>query len=438
MAEHDDPFRMPEGGVPRPRPGGGRRPGPESTRFRPTVFAPPEPLADHHLHGALGTGLSPLLQAGSPLLLLAGRLRGSVAPMDVGGLRRHAMDALRRFEDQARAAGVANETVMAGRYALCASLDEAVMSTPWGGQSEWAQNPLLVTLHREAWGGEKFFDVLDRVAREPGKFADLLELQYLCLAFGFAGKYHVRERGHEQLAEVQRTLYRRVAEQREAPPPELSPRWRGLEDQRHRVVRQIPAWVVAAAAVAILAVTFTWYYSSLAEAAAPIQRALAGIGRDAFAPADFDAAPDGPTLKQLLAPAEKAGLLRVDEQGARTVVTLRAAGLFASGSADVDPGAVGTLRQVADALDKVPGRVLVVGHTDDQQVRSLRFQDNFHLSRERAVSVARVLRESPGTAGRVSWTGVGASEPLPSQANESAGDYRARNRRVEIVHVRGS
>ena len=42
-------------------------------------------------------------------------------------------------------------------------LDEAVLSTPWGGQSEWAQHPLLVALHREAWGGEKFFEMLDRI-----------------------------------------------------------------------------------------------------------------------------------------------------------------------------------------------------------------------------------------------------------------------------------
>lgn len=436
MAEYDDPFRMPEGAVPRPRPGGGRRPGPEPTRYRPTIMASAEPTIEPFT-GALGIGLSPLLQAASPLLLLAGRLRGSIAPMDVGGLRRHAMDALRRFEDQARGAGVPNETVMAGRYALCASLDEAVMSTPWGGQSEWAQNPLLVTLHREAWGGEKFFDVLDRVAKEPAKFTDLLELQYLCLVFGFAGKYHVRERGHDQLLEVQRTLFRRIAEQRETPPQELSLHWRGLEDQRHRVVRVVPAWVVAAAAVAILAITYTYYYSTLADAAAPVQRALAGLGRDAFA-ATSGVVPDGPTLKQLLAPAERSGLLRVDEQGGRTVVTLRAAGLFASGSADINPGAAGTLRQIASALDKVPGRVLVVGHTDDQQVRSLRYQDNFQLSRERAASVSKVLRESLSAAGRVSLTGVGASEPLPSVPGEPPDDYRARNRRVEIVHVRGS
>ncbi len=42
-------------------------------------------------------------------------------------------------------------------------------------------------------------------------------------------------------------------------------------------------------------------------------------------------------------------------------------------------------KRLTSALNKVPGRVLVVGHTDDQPIRSLRYQDNFELSRERAV-----------------------------------------------------
>ena len=86
------------------------------------------------------------------------------------------------------------------RGTRCApALDEAVLSTPWGNQSEWAQHPLLVALHREAWGGEKFFDMLDRISQDPARYIDLMELQYLGLAFGFAGKYQVQERGHEHL-----------------------------------------------------------------------------------------------------------------------------------------------------------------------------------------------------------------------------------------------
>ena len=82
------------------------------------------------------------------------------------------MDEIHKFEERARTAGIANETVLAARYALCASLDEAVLSTPWGAQSEWAQQTLLVALHREAWGGEKFFEMLDRISRDPARHID--------------------------------------------------------------------------------------------------------------------------------------------------------------------------------------------------------------------------------------------------------------------------
>ena len=163
----------------RPKPGGGRLRWGDGARQRPAAPTPDADPLPEAVHEFLGLGLNPLVRAASPLLLLGGQLRGSTSPMDVEGLRSHALHEIRRFEDQARAAGVASEIVTAARYVLCAHLDEAVLSTPWGSQSEWAQHPLLVTLHREAWGGEKFFDMLDRVSTDPGKYINLLELQYL-------------------------------------------------------------------------------------------------------------------------------------------------------------------------------------------------------------------------------------------------------------------
>jgi type VI secretion system protein ImpK len=76
---------------------------------------------------------------------------------------------------------------------------------------------------------------------------------------------------------------------------------------------------------------------------------------------------------------------------------------------------------------------LVVGHTDDQPLRSLRYADNFELSRERAMAVAQLLKPSLSNFSRVEWTGLGSTQPryLPA-ANP---DNRARNRRVEIVHI---
>jgi type VI secretion system protein ImpK len=437
MADTDDPF-LPSDLTARPRPGAGRRGMPDSGMYqRPAMprVAEVEPIPES-ARAFLGLGLNPLVQAASPLLLRMGQMRNATAgSVDVPSLRRAALEEIRRFEERARAAGVRNEIVLAARYVLCAGLDEAVLSTPSGSQSEWAQHPLLVALHREAWGGEKFFEMLDRIVVDPARHIDLIELQYLILALGFTGKYQMLERGHEQLADLQHNLHRTIQNQRGAAPADLSLQWRGLEDQRNRLIRYVPWWVVVAAACAILGVMFAIYYTRLATQANPLHERLALIGIEDFALPPPPAPPvPGPTLKKLLAPEESAGLLTVKEEGARSTVTLEASDLFKSGSADVNASYEPTLAKITDALNKVSGRVMVVGHTDDQAIKSFRYADNNELSRERAVSVANVLLKTGlDNPARLTWRGVGSSQPLsPGSDPES----RARNRRVEIIHLR--
>lgn len=437
MASSDDPFRSDATSI-RPRPGAGRRTYADGGRSRPPSaplgpFDGAEELPPAQVFQV--AGLNPLLQAASPLLLLITRLRETLTSTDVGALRRHALEEIRGFEERARMAEVPNEMALAARYTLCAGLDEAVLSTPWGHESEWAQHPLLIALHREAWGGEKFFEMLDRMSRDPARHIDLMELQYLLVAFGFEGKYRVQERGADQLAQVQQTLYRRIREYRGgATDRTLSLRWRGLEDRRNPLVRYIPWWMVALAALPILALTFIAYYSSLADLAAPLHGELARIGLEE--PVPPPAPVSGPSLKQLLAPEAERGLLTVEEEGHRTTITLPSGDLFSSGSAAVNPSYRDTLQRVTAALNQVPGSVRVVGHTDDQPMRSLRYQDNFELSRERAVNVVTLLQEGADNRARFQWVGVGSSQPR--YRPEAAPENRARNRRVEIVHVRGS
>jgi type VI secretion system protein ImpK len=393
-----------------------------------------EPIPES-ARAVLGAGLSPLVQAASPLLLLSARLRGTLAVPDVPGLRRSVLDEIQGFETRARASGIAHEVVLAARYALCAALDEAVLSTPWGAQSEWAQQTLLVALHREAWGGEKFFEMLDRISADPSRHIELMELQYLCIAFGFTGKYQVQERGHSRLAEVQQALYARIREYRGTPRQELSLRWQGVEDRRNPLIKYVPWWVVGAASLAVLAVAFTIFHARLGSAAADVKLTLAQIGTEPFASAA--AAPaSGPTLASLLQDAMASREVSVEEQGGRTVVTPLAANLFASGRAAVNAAHEELLLRIGRAIDQVPGNVLIVGHTDDQPFRSLRFGDNIELSRERARSVAEILRGVVANPSRLEWNGVGASQPRYEPA--SAPENRERNRRVEIVHVRGS
>ena len=130
---------------------------------------------------------------------------------------------------------------------------------------------------------------------------------------------------------------------------------------------------------------------------------------------------------------EAAGVLSVEERGNQTVVTLVASDLFGSGSAKLNPKYEATLQRIARALNQVRGQVFVVGHTDDQPLRSLRYQDNFELSRARATEVVKLLSLTIDNAARIQSSGVGDSEPRYKPP--SLPENRARNRRVEIIHV---
>src|SRR5262245_33616919 len=112
MADNDDPFSSPEPTKLRPRPGAGKRGWNEPARSTQQAPAPwatrVEPVSEA-AREMLGVGLNPLVQAASPLLLLTGQLRSTVTPLDVNGLRRHVVDEIRRFEENARTAEIRNE-----------------------------------------------------------------------------------------------------------------------------------------------------------------------------------------------------------------------------------------------------------------------------------------------------------------------------------------
>jgi type VI secretion system protein ImpK len=415
--------------APQPQGPAGYAPGNDSSRGPSAGSAP--------LTEFLSTGTNPLLQAAVPLLVLAGRLRGQIANADVESLRRQAIQEIRNFEERARKSDVPAEDVLAARYALCTVLDEAVLNTPWGAQSDWSTQSLLVTFHREAAGGEKFFQILDRVSGEPQRYLALLELLYVCLALGFEGKYRLDDRCAARLQEVREGLYHRIEGLRDSTEPELSPRWKGVEDRRNAVLRFVPWWVVAAACAALLVGAYIYFDSKLNTAAEPVSASLARIGLEQLDPAT-PATPNAPTsgLKELLAQQIASGQISVEESGARTLITLTATDLFASGSANINSSYENLTREVGQALNKVPGRILVVGHTDDQPLRSLRFKDNYELSRARAVRVADLLRGVVTDGSRIEAVGKGSLEPRYQPAELPAN--RARNRRVEIIHRRAN
>ena len=386
----------------------------------------------------LGGGLNALVQAASPLLLLAVQLRNSVSQPDAAHLRDQVIAQVRQFESHAQAAGIAAQTITAARYVLCSTLDESVMNTPWGQQSGWAAKTLLVVFHGESYGGEKFFVILDRLCADFSRHIDLIELMYICLTLGFGGRYQIEADGRAKLADIQEDLYRRLKGQRAPAAEELAPHWKGIEDRRNPLVRHVPLWVIVAAGACLLLGAFLYFYTRLNELSSPVSAQVAQIGLKGAVPPDEarlrQAQPvEHKSLKQLLAPEEQAGALTVDEKpDGSALVRLNATAMFASGGTEVTARQVPMLHAITAALNQVPGRVIVVGHTDDQPVHSLKFKDNYALSAERARSVLQILGQGIDNAGRLESSGAGSSQPIALPA--SLPENRARNRRVEILY----
>jgi len=435
----------------RPSPGGvsGARPDPGAAPQRAPPRAPAAPSGpagprpaptpspgvvhtpDATVEEFVARGNNPILAAAGPLLSLGVAISASAYQADVEGLRSRAVDAVRAFESEARQAGADPDQVRIARYVVCTFVDTAVFQTPWGGHTAWGARSLLVLFEKEAQGGEKFFAILEQLCRTPDRYLDLIELQYVCLALGFQGKYRGDADARTALLAQQDRLFRLIRERRPAAAAELAAHWKGLSEPKERVWRLLPWWVVVAAGVLVVLGTLIFLRTHLSDTAAPVAQILANRGLNiSYQPAPAPAAPS--RLKVLLAPEEQAGELKVEEFGKRTLVTLLAAEMFRSGDANVAPGHEALFAAIGRALEAVPGHIMIIGHTDDQPVRSFRYGDNVELSRARAISVAQLIKPALTNTSRIEWSGVGASQPRYEPA--SLPENRARNRRVEIEH----
>lgn len=395
----------------------------------------PEPApADLSRLAALG----PLVAAATPLLVLAAQLRALVQPSDPVALRAAAGDAVRRFDADARAAGVPPEAVLGARYVLCTALDEAVANTPWGVQSGWNKQSLLVQFHNETWGGEKVFQLMARLAQDVPSNRALLELIFCVLSLGFEGRYRVLDNGRSQLDAVRQRLAELIRKDRPPLEAELSPHWRGQHTARPALHHALPLWVVGTALMLVLSLAWFGARLALGQRSDATYAAVAALRVPRVPtppPAAIPAAiPAAPRLARFLEREIREGLVTVSDEADRSVVRLRGDSFFASGQAEPMPRARPVLTRIAQALAEVPGSVLVTGHSDNVPMRSLRFPSNWQLSAARAEAVRSAL-SPPVAPERVRAEGRADAEPVA--ANDTA-EGRSQNRRVDIVLFAGA
>jgi type VI secretion system protein ImpK len=444
MSQNDNPndpfgpFDDNDRTVIRPMPGGKRSNPPA---FQTPAFNPPpsvSPSFNPSATVALPTTEfqeNPMVAAALSMLSLASRLRQSAVYPAVDELRQRLSAEVSGFENHLLQSGISADHTRMASYSLCSFLDEIILNTPWGAQSNWGHQSLLISFHKEAWGGEKFFDILNVLVKQPAQNLALIELSYLFLSLGFEGKFRVLTNGLSELEKYRLELYQLIQRVKGDYERELSPRWQGLHDVRNALVRYVPLWVVGAVLGVALILAFIGFVLALNArsdqlfteifdlAKQPVEIAQAAMPAPLIKPS---VPARHERFKQILANEIAADMVEVVDDR-----LLRVRNSFASASDQLKPAFEPMLQKIADELVAGNDRLLVTGHSDNVPIRSARFPSNWHLSTARAKSVSDdLLKMAPALQGKIRSEGRADTESLvPNDTPE----HRAINRRVDLL-----
>jgi type VI secretion system protein ImpK len=389
---------------------------------------------------------NPVMRAAGPLLQLLGRLRVALMRASFASLMEQVADAIKFFEKDIRSAGISEHQANTAKYILCATADDIVQHIPTEERHVWTQYSMLSRFFGERVGGVRFFEILDHLKVDPLVNYPVLELQHACLALGFQGIHRTSTGGLANLQVIQRNLYETLRRVRPKTMSDLSPNWRGQALAARRQRLRVPVWLVAAVAAALLTGSYFVLRTLLAgrsENAAEVALALhptdpIELKRKVIAPPPPSPPPPPPQpdritqlqrIRNALAKENTACAMTADQTASFIVIRVCDLALFSSGQATILDGFKPIAVRVAATLDKEPGRIRVVGHTDSSPIRTVRFPSNFELSVERSKAVAAALKPGLTDGSRVDVEGKGADAPI---APNTTPEGRAKNRRVEI------
>lgn len=414
-------------------------------------FKPPPPPAPVHVEGGralilkrdvpVAPNANLLLEAAGPLLLLLGRLRTSLMTANFANLMEQVADAIEEFDKTMRLESVAPATADDAKYVLCATCDDIVQNIPSEERHVWVQYSMLSRFFQERVGGVRFFEKLDKAKQDPVANYDLLELIYTCLAMGFQGIHRTQQGGQAALQQITRSTYELLRRTRNRSREDLSPHWRGQALPQSGATFRIPLWALAAVAAAALFGVFVTLRILLSGTTETVTAEMSrmfpdtdlGIERAAVAvpapPVPIKVSSQLERIRERLKDDIAQNKVDPVESGQSIIVRVGSFALFDSGQATIRKDFEPIAQKIAEALEREPGEIRVVGHTDNVGIATARFASNYELSVERAKAVAAALKPRLSQPDRLKTEGKGDSMPL---ASNSTAEGRARNRRVEI------
>ncbi len=375
---------------------------------------------------------NPIISAAKPVLVSSNAMKNSTTQLSTEKVLFRFSKMIEDFESEAEREGAPYEMVKAAQYCLCAFVDESAVRSGWANE-QWSQKSLLVSFFDETWGGERFFEILEKAKLDVDKNLYLIEFIYLCLQFGYKGKYQIANNGDSLLEQEKSKLIGLIRSKR----PETfsllfqeSLATKNEDDVKRRW--HIPLWVIAVLASLIVAIFYILLRFLLGSTMDDTSAEINNLSLPKNAPYTVTGVTTAQTkpLTPALQSEISRDLVKVEDFADRSVITILGDGLFESGSENVQNQFFPVLATIGQALQGISGQVVVTGYTDDTPIQSITYPSNWHLSQARADAVKQILAGYVEDKSRIRSEGRGSTNPVV--ANDTS-DNKAKNRRVEIT-----
>lgn len=203
----------------------------------PTLFGN-TPAQPRHEASRIARSLTDLMHDGFYLLFM---LRNRAIPGDADVFRERIRCFLDDFERHAKRQNALPDDIYDVKYAFCAAVDEAILSSRLSIRDEWERLPLQLMLFGEQLAGEQFFVKLEELRAQGAHRVQALEVFHHCLLHGFRGKYLLE--GPEKI----NYLISRVGDEvvhHKGKRAGFAPHGAVPDRVRHALRSEIPVWVI--------------------------------------------------------------------------------------------------------------------------------------------------------------------------------------------------
>lgn len=158
---------------------------------------------------------------------------------------------LKQFEQRAVELKYRESQIKFAVFALVSFIDESVLTAQFDFKTEWEKNPLQLELFNEQVAGVTFYEHIDELLKRPEDI-DILEIYYICLIFGFRGRY--KKYSEDKLTTIIQSIEVVLKKSNRLYPGQLSPHWKSNDQPQILNKVTIPLWLKIGSGIALFTI----------------------------------------------------------------------------------------------------------------------------------------------------------------------------------------